>query len=378
MNIVADENIPFVREAFGALGPVTTRPGRGMSPADLADCEILLVRSVTRVDEALIGDAPLRFVASATIGTDHVDLDYLERRGIAFANAPGCNAESASEYVIDALFHLAERKGFDPFSLRAGIVGHGNVGSRVRQKLETLGIETLLNDPPKQERGLDDHNYVSLRSLIDECDFITLHVPLTDEGPHPTRHLLDARRLADLRPGCILFNAARGPVIDNASLSVLLDARSDLTLFLDTWEGEPAIDLQLLGKVDLASPHIAGYSVEGRLRGTQMIHDACCDFLGIDSHWFMQDHLPEPRPLAIEQANTKGFWPSLFAAHYPIIEDDRALRALADHPETAVQGFDRLRKQYPPRHEYPRFRVQGVNDPALRRQLRQLGFAVAE
>ncbi len=376
MKIVADENIPFVEEAFGRIGEVTTRPGRGMSAADLEDCEILLVRSVTRVDEALIGNAPLRFVASATIGTDHVDLDYLEQRGIAFANAPGCNAESASEYVVGALFHLAERKGFDPFSLRAGIVGHGNVGSRVRRKLEALGIEVLLNDPPKQHQGLDDFNYVSLQTLVDECDFITCHVPLTREGEHPTWHLLDASRLAELRPGCILFNAARGAVIDNPALSALLQRRRDLTVFLDTWEGEPAIDLELMRQVDLASPHIAGYSVEGRLRGTQMIHDACCAHLGLDSHWFLQDHLPQPVTLALPDESRDRFWSRLFAAHYDIEQDDRALRDLARLPETAATGFDRLRKQYPPRYEYPQFRLTGIGDPSLRETLLRLGFAL--
>jgi len=376
MNIVADENIPFVAEAFGRIGRVSTRPGRALQPGDLERCELLLVRSVTRVDEALIGNSPVRFVASATIGTDHIDLDYLDRRGIVFANAPGCNAESASEYIIGALFHLAGRKDFDPFSLRAGIIGHGNVGSRVRQKLEALGIEVLLNDPPKQQRGLDRFNYVSLQTLIDECDFITCHVPLTRDGEHPTWHLLDAARLEELRPGCILFNAARGAVIDNRALSTLLERRHDLTVFLDTWEGEPAIDLKLMRQIDLASPHIAGYSVEGRLRGTQMIHDACCAFLGTDSHWFLQDHLPEPRLLSLQDPGDDGFWRRLFAAHYPLDQDDAALRALAQHPDSAATGFDRLRKHYPARYEYPQFRLSGVSDPQRRKTLRQLGFSL--
>ncbi len=375
MNIIADENIPFVREAFGRIGTVSTLPGRNMTAGDLRSCNILLVRSVTRVDAALIGDAPIRFVASATIGTDHIDLEYLRQRGIGFANAPGCNAESASEYIIGALFHLAERRGFDPFSLRAGIIGHGNVGSRVRRKLETLGIEVLLNDPPKQQAGIDEHNYVSLQTLIDECDFITCHVPLTHDGEHPTWHLLDAARLAELRPGCILFNAARGAVIDNPALSALLRERPDLTVFLDTWEGEPSIDLELMRQVDLASPHIAGYSVEGRLRGTQMIHDACCRELGIDSHWFMQDHLPDPQPLTLEDG-IPDFWFRVFERHYPIQQDDRALRALAEHPAHAAAGFDRLRKQYPPRYEYPQFRISGDPHSSLRRTLQQLGFSL--
>ena len=378
MKIVADENIPFVKEAFGLIGEVTTLPGRGMQARDLEDCEILLVRSVTHVDEALIGEAPLRFVASATIGTDHVDLDYLKRRGIGFANAPGCNAESASEYVIAALFHLSAQKGFDPFSLRAGIVGHGNVGSRVRQKLEHLGIETLLNDPPKQRLGQDAFNYVSLQTLIDECDFITCHVPLTRDGRDPTWHLLDRQRLAELRPGCILFNAARGAVVDNPALSDLLDRRGDLNVFLDTWEGEPQIDLELMYKVDLASPHIAGYSVEGRLRGTQMIHDALCRHLGIESHWFLQDHLPPAQALEAGGSGSLEDWQRLFAVHYPIGQDDAALRALAAHPERAATDFDRLRKHYPARYEYPQFIISADATNDFRKRLQGLGFRLSE
>ncbi len=380
MKIVADENIPFVEQAFGQIGEVTTLPGREMQARDLEDCEILLVRSVTRVDESLIGEAPLRFVASATIGTDHVDLDYLEQSGIGFANAPGCNAESAAEYVIGALFHLSETKGFDPFSLRAGIVGHGNVGSRLRRKLETLGIETLLNDPPKQRLGQDRFNYVSLQTLFDECDFISLHVPLTRDGRDPTWHLLDRHWLSELRPGCILFNAARGAVIDNRALSELLGQRHDLTVFLDTWEGEPEIDLKLLQQVDLASPHIAGYSVEGRLRGTQMIHDALCHQLGIESHWFLQDHLPPLQPLEIggDGSGRLEDWQRLFAVHYPIGQDDAALRALAENPKCAASGFDRLRRDYPARYEYPQYTVTSDITNGFRTRLQRLGFYLPE
>jgi len=292
VKIVADENIPQVREAFSDLGEVALLPGREIEQKHIIDCQCLLVRTVTKIDARLLHDTAVEFVGTATIGTDHVDLNYLEKNQIAFSNAAGCNAEAASEYVISGLFALSERKGFDPFKLKAGIIGCGNVGSRLLQKLQALGIETLINDPPleaarsKVSDSIDIQKtspryasieryqssltplipFTDLDTILSECNFITLHVPLTKGGDYPTWHLFDQARLQQLNKDSILVNAARGPVVDNVALLEILDRRSDLTLFLDTWENEPDISRELLEKIDLATPHIAGYSVEGRLR----------------------------------------------------------------------------------------------------------------
>ena len=375
MKIIADENIPHAREAFAALGEVSTLPGRNMQASDLVDCECLLVRSITRVNADLLDGTAVRFVASATIGTDHIDLDYLAQNNIAFANAPGCNAESASEYMINALFALADKRQFDPFKLTAGIIGHGNVGSRVKNKLDALGINTLVNDPPLQQAGDDSLNYVSLQTILHECDFITCHVPLTTQGEHATKHLLDSDRLQELTRGCVLFNAARGPVIDNRALSQLLQQRSDLTVFLDTWEGEPAIDQDLLLQVDLATPHIAGYSVEGKLRGTQMILQAACQHFCIGSEWSMQDHLPDIQTLTFNAQTDSVFWPTLFKEHFDVFEDHQRLCASASLPPAhAASEFDLLRKNYPKRYEYNRFRIPPQINSRLAAQAAQLGF----
>jgi erythronate-4-phosphate dehydrogenase len=364
MNIIADENIPFAREAFQQLGIVTTLPGREMRQQDLIDCECLLVRSVTRVDQQLLENTAVKFVASATIGTDHIDLDYLQQQGIGFANAPGCNAESASEYVINVLFYLAQQKGFDPFELTAGIIGYGNVGSRVKKKLDALGIHCLVNDPPKQDAGDDRENYVSLQTILHECDFITLHVPLTNTGEYATRHLLDQQQLDELMDECILFNAARGPVIDNQALSDLLQHRKDLTVFLDTWEGEPSINLKLLSQVDFGSPHIAGYSYEGKLRGTQMILDASCDYFGEESEWKMQEHLPEKQIIQlVDQDDAVDLLGSLLQQHYPVQQDYQNLLSLNKlEAHEHAKAFDLLRKNYPLRYEYGQFIVTGISD----------------
>ena len=359
MKIIADENIPHVTEAFSALGNVTTLPGRTLKNSDLLDCECLLVRSVTPVNAALLENTPVKFVASATIGTDHIDLDYLAQQGIGFANAPGCNAESASEYVINTLFELSKRRGFDPFSLTAGIVGHGNVGSRVKKKLDILGIQTLVNDPPKQEAGDDSANYVSLQTILHECDFITLHVPLTREGAHPTWHLFNQQHLEELLPSTVLFNAARGAVIDNPALSDVLRQRDDLTVFLDTWENEPGINQTLLKQVDYATPHIAGYSVEGKLRGTQMILDAACDYFELSSSWSMQDYLPEKQAITLPRLTESDFFPALFNLHYRVEQDHQRLIALAGLSETDFsREFDLLRKNYPARYEYSHYSIE--------------------
>ena len=375
MNIIADENIPFVQQAFAELGTVTTLPGRTIQNSDLKECDCLLVRSVTKVDKKLLKGTPVQFVASATIGTDHIDLDYLKENDIGFANAPGCNAESASEYMINALFHLSRKRNLDPFSLTAGIIGHGNVGSRVKKKLDVLGINTLVNDPPLEEAGDDSVNYVSLQSIIHECDFITCHVPLTHHGAHPTYHLFDQALLNELIPNTIFFNASRGAVVDNPALSALLKQRKDLTLFLDCWEGEPAIDQTLLTQVDLATPHIAGYSYEGKLRGTQMILEAACDFFEWTSEWRMQDHMPEKMTIQMMQEENPGFWQSLFLQHFDVDQDYQRLLSLATlGPQQLAVEFDLLRKHYPLRYEYNQFQVSGISDKKIADQLDRLLF----
>ncbi len=376
LKIIADENIPHVKQAFAALGEVTSLPGRSLQNADLQNCDCLLVRSVTRVNEQLLDHTPVKFVASATIGTDHVDLDYLQQRDIGFANAPGCNAESASEYMVNALFELSQKKGFDPFKLTAGIIGHGNVGSRLKQKLDSLGINTLVNDPPLEDAGDDRVNYVSLQSIIDECDFISLHVPFTREGAYPTYHMFDQALLDQLHKATILFNAARGPVIDNQALSELLKRRRDLTIFLDTWENEPAIDHILLQQVDLATPHIAGYSYEGKLRGTQMILHAACKHFAVEAEWNMQEFIPPKQSISVNVNTAEAFWPALFAQHYRVFDDHQRMLELAGFSlEQSATEFDLLRKHYPLRYEYSHFTVNSSKLSAeIINQLQALKF----
>jgi len=380
VRIVADQNIPCVAQAFADLGEVQLMPGREITAQHLRDCQCLISRTVTRIDAALLEDSAVEFVGTATIGTDHIDLDYLRQAGIACSNAPGCNAEGAAEYVLSGLFEMSRQRGFDPFQLKAGIVGFGNVGSCLFAKLEALGIDCLLCDPPLAASGKSRQKFTSLDTILRECNFISLHVPLTRGGEHPTFHLLDAERLRRLTDGCVLINAARGEVIDNRTLLELLDERGDLRVFLDTWENEPLVSRQLLQRVDLATPHIAGYSVEGRLRGTQMVLDAACSHFKLKSSWHMSQQLPPLRSIDCSPfAGDVGFWQELLRQHCDIRRDHDAFtggHALDD--DAFALHFDGLRRVYPDRLEYDRFSLGVDTTTSTAEQLARLGFQVAQ
>jgi erythronate-4-phosphate dehydrogenase len=376
VKIVADENIPQVLEAFSDLGEVTLIPGRQIERQHLKNCQCLVVRTVTSIDANLLRDTAVEFVGSATIGTDHVDLEYLARSNIRFSNAAGCNAEAASEYVISGLFALSKHIGFDPFKLKAGIIGYGNVGSRLHQKLQALGIETLLNDPPLEAARTSNQAFVDLDTIVSECNFISLHVPLTRTGKHPTWHLFDQSRLYKLKQNCLLANAARGPVIDNPALLNLIKTRPDLLVFLDTWENEPDIARELLDKVSLATPHIAGYSVEGRLRGTQMILDAACAFFSKTSNWEMSQLLPESMAMeAIDSSGDLEFWQTLFRNHHDIWQDHLALTQTRHLDQVDfARHFESLRRVYEQRFEYERYRLLETPNKKATAIARQLLF----
>jgi erythronate-4-phosphate dehydrogenase len=378
MKIIADENISCVKQAFSTLGEVFLRPGRQLCADDVRDADILLVRSVTRVGRELLEGSRVSFVGSATIGFDHVDLDYLQQRGTGFATAPGSNATSAAEYVVSAVLALAEREGFDPAGKKAGIIGCGNVGSRVRQKLGALGMHCLVNDPPLQAQGGDDE-FVDLDTVL-QADIITLHVPLTRTGDYPTFHMVDEEFIGKLRPGAILINTARGSVIDNRALARALVRRTDLSVVLDVWEGEPAIDTALLEKVALGTPHIAGYSLDGKLRGTEMIYAAVCTHYGLPLRWSAGSELPSgqrlelDRPKDLIQAVSRAVFYS-----YDVRNDDAQLRRLASiAPEQQPDGFDALRKDYPVRREFHSTTVipGGMNE-GLNYMLRNVGFSIS-
>ena len=380
MKIVADGNIPFVRECFSSVGDVEVMGGREMTPEAVADADALLVRSITRVDERLLSGSAVKFVATATIGFDHVDLDYLDARHIGFASAPGSNATSAAEYVIAALLEIGRRHGIRLDGRSIGVVGVGNVGGRVAAKCEALGMHVRRNDPPLQRRT-GDPKYVPIEAVFD-CDLITMHTPLTREGTDKTYHLADERFFSSLKQGAVFVNASRGAVVDSQALKAAIAARRLKAVALDVWENEPNIDADLLDAVDLGSPHIAGYSLDGKIAGLIMIYQALCEHFGLPAKFDAGDFLPAPDVATIELPDDVGDEQEAIASAvekvYPIVRDDRDLRRIAGEPsEARGQFFDALRKGYPVRREFHNTTVV-VPEPggALVRKLLGIGFKV--
>ncbi|MDR5867632.1 4-phosphoerythronate dehydrogenase PdxB [Halomonas koreensis] len=353
MRIVVDANVPAAEACFGTLGEVVPVPGREIAPDTLREADALVVRSVTRVDEALVAGSRLRFVGTCTIGTDHVDRAALAARGIGFASAPGCNAEAVVDHVLSSLATLAERRGFRLAERRVGVVGAGNVGGRLLARLRGLGVDCLACDPPRAEaEGAD--GFVDLDTLIGRCDVICLHTPLVREGPHATRHLMDARRIAALAPGTVLLNAGRGDCLDGGALRERLAERGDLDALLDVWEGEPGIDAGLFELAELATPHVAGYSLDGKLRGTQQIYRALAHRLGLPARLTLGDLAPAPPLASLTLDGGLSVDEALrlcMRAVHDVRRDHDALRREARRQGLAA-GFDACRARYPLRREF--------------------------
>ncbi|MFZ3185464.1 MAG: 4-phosphoerythronate dehydrogenase PdxB [Pseudomonas sp.] len=376
MRIVADENIPLLDEFFAQDASILRLPGRAISAADVQGADVLLVRSVTKVDQALLAGSGVRFVGTCTIGTDHLDLDYLAQAAIHWASAPGCNARGVVDYILGSLLALAEREGADLSQRTYGVVGAGEVGGRLVKALRELGWRVLVCDPPRQ--AAEGGDYHSLDTLLGQCDVISLHTPLTSDGPLATRHLLAAEQLQRLRPSAWLINASRGAVLDNAALYQVLLQRPDLQAVLDVWEGEPLVDVPLAGLCQIATPHIAGYSLDGKLRGTAQIYQAYCAWRQQAASIELADLLPRPWLSTLElDAQCSPAWAlaTLCRAVYDPRRDDADFRrSLVGEPAERRAAFDALRTHNPHRRETDGLQVRIEQAPqALRQVLQALG-----
>lgn len=379
MKIIADRQIPFVEPAFSTLGEVVLCEGRKITPEIVADADILLVRSVTPVSAGLLEGSPVRFVASATSGIDHVDLEYLKTAEISFAAAQGSNAQAVVEYVLSSLLVLAGQQGFDLQSKTAGIIGCGQVGSRLRSSLTTLGIECLVNDPPlKHSSG--GPGYCDLSAIM-TADIISLHAPLTDSGLYPTRSLVNETFLAGMKADAILINTSRGGVVNEGALKAHIRRHPGFSVVMDVWEYEPQIDLELLSLVDIGTPHIAGYSTDAKLRATEMIYAAACDFLGRQHAWQpgseVLDRARQHIRLDTEMSDAEAVQLAI-PSHYDVRSDAAALRrALEIDRQKTGYYFDELRKNYPVRREFPATTLElSSANPARARLFEELGFNV--
>lgn len=356
LKILVDENIAFADRAFNSLGKVELVPGRSISNQLIKDSDILIVRSITKVDRDLLRNTKVKFVGTATIGTDHIDLDYLKENKIVFADAKGCNAFSVAEYVIAALTNLAVKLNLTLRDKSIGIIGVGNIGSKVAGFTTALGMDVLLNDPPLKRLG-DTRNFAELDEIF-ECDIVTLHVPLNLTGEDKTFHLFDFEKLKKLKTNSILINTSRGAVINNSDLLKVID-KKHLNVVLDVWENEPDVNIELLKKIQIGTPHIAGYSYEGKVNGTKMIYDSLCNFLGAENTFSFDLPVPENSVLAIKKSGCiEERLNELISKVYSITKDDLRMREMINMPyEKRRIDFDKQRKNYPARREFINYQV---------------------
>ena len=347
MKIVADENLAFTEYFFAEFGEIHQAAGRTLTQADVKQTDALLVRSVTKVNQQLLNETPIQFVGSATIGTDHLDIDYLNEQQIHWANAAGCNAQAVAEYVITALLYVKPDLIDAGQEFCLGIVGLGNVGTRLASMATKMGWRVMGTDPFVHQEHIDQ---VELDTLLQQADAISIHVPLTKQGLHPTYHLFNATTLSQMKASAILINSARGPVIDEAALIEDID-QTGRRVVLDVFEHEPKISAHVLERLALATPHIAGYSLEGKARGTQMIYEAFCHHFGFTANKYFESQLPVAEHYFAEQS-LKTVLKERISHIYNIAQDDTNLRACVKNGMVDQTSFDYLRKTYPLRREW--------------------------
>ena len=374
MKLIVDENIALSEEAFSGFGELKLVNGRLISREMIRNADILVVRSITRVNEELLKDTKIRFVGTATIGTDHINVDYLKSKSIFLADAKGCNADSVAEYFVTALFKIAQEEKILLSEKTIGVVGVGNIGSRVVRIAESFGMNVLKNDPPLERKGIGK-NYVPLDEIL-KADVVTFHVPLNPEGIDKTFHLINENNLKNIKPGAIVINTSRGSVIDNESL-LEETIRKNFRLILDVWEDEPKLNVNLLDKVNVGTAHIAGYSLEGKVNGTKMIYDSLCKFFNVEPGW--QPELPEVQNHELKIPDGKSDEErlyKLFASIYNLENDNKNLREIAKLKlNERSDYFDRLRKEYTVRREFSNYIVHlSERDKHLKPLLENLRF----
>jgi erythronate-4-phosphate dehydrogenase len=373
VNIIADKDIPFLHGVLEPYAEVSYLPGHEISGHHLKHADALLIRTRTVCDRKLLEHSGIRFIGTATIGHDHIDADYCESRGIVWKNAPGCNAGSVDQYMASSLVRLARKHGFSLRDKALGVVGVGHVGSRIVKTAELLGMHVYLCDPPRVEKeGLC--GFISLEGILRECDIITFHVPLQWAGKHSTHHMINRDLLEHTVSDAIIINTSRGPVADTNALKSALSSCRILGTVADVWENEPAIDRELLGMADIATPHIAGYSADGKANGTAaIIHDISSFFqLGLDG-WEVSELPPPVRPTVEIDCRGLGEEEVLsraILAAYDVVEDDAGLR-------NDPSAFEALRASYAARREFHAFTLKLTGSwNELERKCRRMGFKV--
>jgi len=371
MKIIIDDKIPYIRGAFEGVAEVIYLPGSKTTPDIVKDADAIVTRTRTICNEKLLKDSTVKFIATATIGYDHIDTDYCDAAGIKWTNAPGCNSKSVEQYIASTLMVLAERKNLHLKDLCIGVVGVGNVGSKVAKVCNLLGMKVLLNDPPR-ERAEGSEAFVSLKEIMKQADIITLHVPLNLKGEDATFHLGNEEFLASLIKKPVLINSCRGEVVETNAVKAALKSGQISAFVCDCWENEPDIDLELLSLTEIATPHIAGYSKDGKATGSQMSVKAISDFFGLGLNNWKPTGVELPANPIIELDGSglseQEIISKAILATYDIRNDDQSFR---NNPSQ----FEQLRGDYPTRREFPAFTILAKNVDAKSLDiLKQLGF----
>lgn len=374
MKIVADDKIPFLRGVLEPFARVDYMPGKEITRDVVMDADALLVRTRTKCDHALLEGTAVRFIGTATIGYDHIDTGFCDSNNIKWVNAPGCNSSSVQQYIAAALLKISSDNGMTLKDKTLGIVGVGNVGSKIERFARVMGMRVLLNDPPR-ERNEGRNHFCDLEQILDESDIVTLHVPLNMEGADRTWHLINRQTLGRLRKGAWLINTSRGEVADTEALKEALISEHLGGTVLDVWENEPELDIPLMHMSYLATPHIAGYSTDGKANGTTIAVWALSAFFDLPlANWSPAEIPPPQQPELSIDCNGKGSEEIIRKAvlhSYNIVEDDIKLRF-------DPSRFEKIRGDYPLRREFPAFRLN-LKDATTeaRKMLEGLGFRVA-
>lgn len=375
IKIIADDKIPFLKGVFEPVADIDYYSGKEINSEIVKNADALITRTRTKCNEELLDGSSIKLITTATIGYDHIDTKYCEENNIKWFSAPGCNSGSVKQYITSALFTIAEKEKFNLADKTIGIVGVGNVGSKIQNVAEALGMKILLNDPPR-ERKEGGKNFCSLDKIKNESDIITFHVPLNKNGIDKTYQLADDLFFDQLKKKPIIVNSSRGEVVKTSSLKNAIKEGKISNVILDVWENEPEIDLELLDIVDIATPHIAGYSADGKANGTSVCVNAINEYfnLGLTKNWF-----PENVPIVKNgneiSVNTKNkseqnIFADIIFSTYKILEDDMRLRI-------SPQTFEKQRGDYPIRREFQNYIVKNIlNDIELKNKLLKLGFQI--
>jgi len=373
MKIVADENIPFLKGVLEPYADVVYLPGKEISSGIVKDADALIIRTRTICNKELLEGSSVKFIASATIGFDHIDDKYCKKQGISWTNAPGCNSSSVQQYIAAVLVHVFKKHNLRAADLTLGVIGVGNVGSKVADLGNLLGMKVILNDPPR-ERLEESAIFTELFDLIHRADIVTLHVPLIFSGPDKTFHMVNNQFLHCLKHDCLLINTSRGSIVDEPALKQALKQGRLKGVILDVWDNEPEIDRELLQIVDIGTSHIAGYSQDGKANGTSMSVKALAQYFNLPLKNWYPEEIPSPVQSEIhldENLETpEMIWYKLIHHTYPIELDDLALR-------NKLQDFEKLRGNYPVRREFKAYNVVSDNIPSsLTEKIKQLGFQI--